>query len=173
MDKKIVAIIIAVIVIIAVVAGIVASSKTKDIIEKDATQDPQQQFYFEQEGITKVELGSEFSREKYGQELEYSEIASCAFEGLDKTYRYEHYEITTFPEGEKDRVYSILFLDENVATTEGVKISDTYDDMVEKYSDNFEKEDNMYIYKKNKTQLQFIVENDVITSIEYVFDTEN
>ena len=52
-------------------------------------------------------LGEIFTREKFGTEAEYSEVASCAFEGLDKTFKYEHYEITTYPDGEDDRIYSI------------------------------------------------------------------
>lgn len=44
--------------------------------------------------------------------------------------------------------------------------------MVEKYSENYVKEDNLYTYTKGKTNLKFIVEDDIITSIEYSLVTE-
>ena len=117
-------------------------------------------------------LGEVFSKEKYGKELKYSEVASCAFEGIDKTYTYDHYEVTTYPVDNADKVYVILFLDDEVATTEGIKITDSKDDMIKKYGNDYKQEGNLYTYKKDKTILNFIVENDVITSIEYNYEIE-
>ena len=113
-----------------------------------------------------IKLGETFSIEKCGKELQYSEVASCAFDGLDKTYTYENYEIKT---GEKDKITSIYFKDEGISTTEGVKITDTYDKMVQVYTNNFQNEGNKYIYTKGNTQIEFIVENDIIIGIEYIY----
>ena len=53
-------------------------------------------------------------------------------------------------------------------TEEGIKISDTVDDMLEAYGDDYENPvENSYVYTKGDVNLTFIVENDVITSIEY------
>ena len=90
-------------------------------------------------------LGEVFTKEKYGEPLTYSEVPSCAFDGIDKTYTYSHYEITTYPVDGKDKVYVIYFLDDEITTTEGVKISDSLDDMLEKYGKDYQKEGNLYI----------------------------
>lgn len=54
-----------------------------------------------------------------------------------------------------------------VKTEEDVKITDSYNKMIEKYSDNYVREENMYKYIQGKTALKFIIENNIITSIEY------
>ena len=111
-------------------------------------------------------LGEVFTKEKYGEPLKYSEVASCAFDGIDKTYTYNHYEVTTYPVDGQDKVYVIYFLDDEVTTTEGLKISDSIEDMFNKYGKDYQKEGNLYTYKQNKTMIKFIVENDYVTSIE-------
>lgn len=117
-------------------------------------------------------LGSEFSREKYGKETSYSEAPSCAFDGVDKTYTYEHYDVTTYPDGDIDRISSIYFQDDEIETLEGVAIGDSLQDMLNAYGNNYEKTENLYTYTLEKTHLNFIVENEIVTSIEYYLDVE-
>ena len=61
-------------------------------------------YTFKYEDMT-IPLGEEFSRTKYGEELEYSETPTCAFEDMDRTYTYEHYSISTYTldKQEKDK----------------------------------------------------------------------
>ncbi len=115
-------------------------------------------------------LGEVFSKEKYGEELSYSEVSSCAFEGLDKTYRYSDFEVTTYPIDGEEKVAVIYFLDENIETTEGLKISDSLQKMLDLYGTDYQKEDTMYQYQKGNTLLKFIVSNDTVISIEYVLE---
>mgnify|MGYP000604531448 FL=1 len=88
-------------------------------------------------------------------------------EGLDRIYKYENYEITTYERDGKERIQSIYLLNDMAKTEEDVKITDSYNKMIEKYSDNYVREENMYTYIQGKTALKFIVENNIITSIEY------
>ena len=118
-------------------------------------------------------LGEIFTREKFGTELEYSEVASCAFEGLDKTFKYEHYEITTYPDGEDDRIYSIYLLDDTVSTKEGVKITDDVSKMKEVYGSEYTEQGESYLYSKKGTTLQFYTSNGVIIGIEYSIVIDN
>lgn len=169
MNKKIIYVV--AIVIVAIVGiGVYFASQNKPAEQVSSSNEKQEEAFVFSYNNKDINLADEFSTEKYGEEIEYSEIASCAFEGLDKTYKYDHYEITTFPDGDKDKIFSIYFLDENVSTKEGVKISDSYDDMVQAYGTSYTQEGNVYTYIKGKTKLEFIVENDVITSIEYVYN---
>ena len=118
-------------------------------------------------------LGDVFTREKFGTEIEYSEVASCAFEGLDKTFKYEHYEITTYPDGEDDRIYSIYLLDDTVPTKEGVKITDDVSKMTEIYGNDYTQQGESYLYSKNNTTIQFYTSNGVIIGIEYSIVMDN
>lgn len=167
MNKKVIGIIIAIIVIAVVGAGVYMLTKgdSSDVQKTDKKETVES--YALKVDSKEIKLGEVFSVEKCGKELEYSEVASCAFEGLDKTYTYENYEITT---GEKDKITSIYFIDEGVSTTEGVKITDSYDKMVQAYGTNFKNDGNKYTYTKGNTSIEFMVENEVITGIEYVYN---
>ncbi len=119
-----------------------------------------------------IDLNTEFTKDTYGEPLDYSETASCAFEGLDKTYTYEQYEITTYPKDDKEYIYSILLLDPNVKTTEGVAIDDSKDKMIEVYGEDYQEEEGNYTYTKGKTSIVFVIQDDKIISIEYLYITE-
>ena len=117
-------------------------------------------------------LGEEFSEEKYGEAIDYAETESCAFEGLDKTYKYEHYEITTSPIDKQDKITSIYFLDSDIKTNEGIQIGDDISDMEKVYGKDYTHENSLYTYTKNKTKLTFLVQDTTIISIEYLLDTD-
>lgn len=142
-----------------------ACGKVKEVKDNDAN------YELKYNGIT-FELGGEFTVDKYGKELEYSETPSCAFEGLDKTYIYDHYEVATYPDGDKDYILSIYFIDTDITTTEGVAIDDTKDKMTRVYGTDYEEENNIITYTKGKTQLIFMFQEDRIISIEYSYVTQ-
>ena len=124
-------------------------------------------FSFQYEDLT-INLGAELDKDKLGKELNYSETQSCAFEGLDKTYTYEHFEITTNPYKDGDKIGSIYFLDDEVTTVEGLKKGDSLAMMEEIYGKDYALENSVYTYTKGKTELQFLVQDDTIISIEYL-----
>lgn len=167
MNKKVIGIIIAIILIaVAGVSVYVLTKGNSADVQRTEKKETVESYTLKVED-KEIKLGEVFSREKCGQELQYSEVASCAFDGLDKTYTYENYEITT---GEKDKIISIYFIDEGVSTTEGVKITDSYDKMVQVYGNNLKNEGNKYIYTKGNTSIEFMVDNEVITGIEYIYN---
>ena len=117
--------------------------------------------------------GGEFSREKFGTEIAFSELSSCAFEGKDRVYTYDHYEIQTFLKDGKEYVLSIYFLDNTVQTSEGLSFGDSLDKMKELYGEDYKETGTMYEYEKGNTTLKVILQNDVVSSIEYVFDVDS
>ena len=114
--------------------------------------------------------GKEFVENAINEEAEFMELESCAFEGNDRVYRYVDVEITVSMLKDKYIIYSVYFLNETTPTTEGIKISDEKNIMIEKYGENYEKFNNRYTYIKDKVELNFIVENDIITSIDYTYN---
>lgn len=105
--------------------------------------------------------------ESLGEPISYFESASCAFQGLDKIYTYDHYRVETYPDGENDMISSIIFTDDLVETAEGLSIGMTTDDMERLYGTDYEENAGMIIYTKDGKHLKFLIEADVIISIEY------
>ncbi len=118
--------------------------------------------------------GTEFNENLISEEANFSEIPSCAFEGTDKMYTYSGVELVVTNIDGKDKVYSVYFITDDVKTAEGVGITDTVNKMIEVYGENYDQSiSNKYTYTKGEVELSFIVQNNVITSVEYVLKTNS
>ena len=113
-----------------------------------------------------------FTQADFGEPQQFSEIPSCAFEGTDKVYNYGSFEVTTYKDGDQEKVYSVYFIDDQIATPEGVKIADDISAMTNAYGENYVQNESQYVYTSGNVELEFLVENDVITSITYTLVTE-
>ena len=113
-------------------------------------------------------LDKAFSEEAYGNYLDSFESENCAFGDKDITYIYDGIEIETYGNDKKEMiVYSIVISDENVKTNEGISLYDSVDDMIEKYGNDYIKNENEYRYVHNNTEIVFITQNNIIETIEY------
>ena len=176
--KKALIVIIAIIVIVAICVGVYfltnGSKETNSPAENGvntAEDSSENTIKLEYEGKD-MTPGAVFSRDIFGEELTYSEVPSCAGQGTDKVYNYGSYEITAYQDGDQEKIYSVYFIDDQITTTEGVKISDDSSVMFEKYGDNYEQTGNQYTYTSGNVELSFIVENDFIRSITYTLVIE-
>lgn len=130
-------------------------------------------FSVEYEGV-QIVPGTEFNEDLIEEEANFSEIPSCAFDGTDKVYTYSGVEITVAQIDGKDIIYSVYFISDEVKTNEEVSIADTIDKMLETYGENYVQTlGNKYTYTKGNVELSFIIQNEVITSIEYVLKTDS
>ena len=102
-----------------------------------------------------------------GEPLSYFEAPSCAFNGIDKMYTYSGFELDTYPDNDCDYVSAVLFKDDSIATPEGVSIGDTIEKMRQVYGEYSSEDQNLAIYPNGNMKLCFVLENGVITSIEY------
>ena len=125
-------------------------------------------YYFEIDGnsIT-TDIDMEPVLSALGEPNQYYEAASCAFNGLDKFYTYDHYEIDTYPDGNKDYISSIVLIDDLVSTPEGIALGSTKDDVEAAFGDDFEKNGSAYIYTKGTTHLSLVFDGDSVISISY------
>ena len=139
---------------------------------KEAKQETESKVYSFTDNGNEFVLGAIFDEDKLGQNSSYSETVSCASQGTDKTYTYPNFEVKTYNDGKDDRILSIYLITDDVQTKEGVKVTDSYQKMLDTYGNNFDQLDALYIYRLGKTALHFMVENDVITAIEYVYDAD-
>lgn len=106
--------------------------------------------------------------EALGECKNYTEETSCAFDGLDKSYTFTSFILTTYPEGEKDRVNSITLLDDTVSTAEGICIGDAQDKVESVYGADAFNGVNAYIVSEGDAQLTIILESGKVSSIQYV-----
>lgn len=103
-----------------------------------------------------------------GEPLKYFEAASCAFEGLDKTYTYAGYVVLTRPDGKKDYVNSIQLTDDSVTTPEGAYIGMTADAVKGIYGKPTAESATLISYTDGNTTLNFVLKDAKVISIEYI-----
>lgn len=129
-------------------------------------------FVFEAEGVSgTVALTPDMDMadvlDDLGEAGSYYEAASCAFQGLDKMYTYNHFEVDTYPDGDVDRISAIVLLDDMITTPEGVYVGQSQADMEAAYGTDYEVVAGAYVYTKGNSQLVFVLSGDSIASIEY------
>ena len=107
-----------------------------------------------------------------GEPKTYSESTSCAFEGLDKSYGYGSFYLETYPIGDKDYVYGWYFVDEMVENDEGICIGSSKADVEAAYGAESYNGTNAFEVTKGSGKLTIILENDVVSSVQYVIVTE-
>lgn len=123
-------------------------------------------FGFLYDGVTLIP-GEVFDSSLLKEYTQVSEVPSCAFEENDREYNYGDFALTAYIDGETERVYSIYFMDPNLPTTEGLCLGDDVERMKSLYGEDCETEGNSYVYTRGDTLLSFIVQNDIVTVIEY------
>lgn len=107
-----------------------------------------------------------------GEPKTYSESTSCAFEGLDKSYGYGSFYLETYPIGDKDYVYGWYFVDDMVENDEGICIGSSKADVEAAYGAENYNGTNAFEVTKGSGKLTIILENDVVSSVQYVIVTE-
>ena len=99
------------------------------------------------------------------------EAGSCAYQGKDKVYTYTGFELTTYPVNGKDCIASVYFLDETVATPEGIKIGSKAADVVNVYGNGYNKDEQKfgtYSYSTDTAELRIYTTKDVVDGVEYL-----
>lgn len=100
------------------------------------------------------------------------EVPSCAIEGTDNVYSYDAFELTAYNDGTGEVIYSIYLLDPNVTTAEGLYLGDDRTTVEKLYGTDCEDIDGELVYTKGATELRIILEDDMVSSIEYRMVTE-
>lgn len=146
-----------------------AACGTPETPDTPDNQEPaQDSFTFTYKG-TKIALNApaEAVVAALGEPLEYSESTSCAFDGLDKQYKYDSFYLETYPLNGKDYVYGWWFVDDLVETEEGICIGSAQADVESAYGAENYNGSNAFQIKKGSGSLTIILEDGVVTSIQY------
>ena len=105
--------------------------------------------------------------EALGEAVSYTEEASCAFTGLDKTYFYGGFYLQTYPLGENDYIYSVWLVDDSSSTPEGVYIGATQAEVEAAYGTDGFNGSNAYVMTGTTSKLTIILDGGVVSSIQY------
>lgn len=111
--------------------------------------------------------GARFEADKLPQAASTYEVPSCAIEGTDQVYNYETFEVTAYDDGNGAVIYSIYFIDPNLTTPEGLALGDSTQTVLELYGEDYVEEGTAWTYTRGNTQLQLILQNGAVSSIEY------
>lgn len=125
--------------------------------------------YVFKSGTVALELGEKADSyiKALGEPKKTFEAPSCAFEGVDKTFYYPGFEVTTFPKDGADYLYTIRLTDDSVETPEGLYIGAGLDTMLSAYGDVYSESGGMYTYEKGVTVLDILIVDDMVASIMY------
>ena len=120
-------------------------------------------------GAAKVPMHGEAAPvvEALGEPTSYTEETSCAFEGLDKTYFYGNFYMTTYPQGEKDYVFSLWFVDDTLTTAEGIYIGAEQAEVEAAYGADAFNGSNAYVVEKGASKLTVLIADGCVSSIQY------
>lgn len=105
--------------------------------------------------------------EALGEPKSYTEETSCAFEGLDKTYYYGSFYLQTYPMDGGDFIYCLWLVDDSVTNAEGIYIGAPEAMVEEAYGADAFNGSNAYIAVSGDSRISVIIENGVVTSIQY------
>lgn len=105
--------------------------------------------------------------EALGEPISFTEEASCAFTGLDKTYNYGGFFFQTYPLNDVDYIYSAWLMDDSSTTPEGIYIGASQAEVEAVYGTEGFNGDNAYILKGTTSVLTIILEDGFVSSIQY------
>lgn len=112
--------------------------------------------------------------EKLGEPVSFSEAASCYYDGMDKVYTYEGFEIKTYPVNDKDYVQDICMSSEIFSTDKGISIGSTLEEVVAAYGEDYELIGKMYkYYFTEDTYMYFFIMNDAVKYFGYAIEAAN
>lgn len=128
----------------------------------------EENFFFTYNG-TPITLGAETETiiDALGEPRSYTEEPSCAFDGMDKTYYYGSFYLSTYPMDGKDYVYSIWFVDDSVATEEGVRIGNTQAEAESIYGAGCFDGANAYTQIQGNSERTILLTDGFVSSIQY------
>ena len=128
---------------------------------------PEQELVFSYENI-RIPMAAEAAPilAELGQAKSCSETPSCLFEGMDRTYCYGSFYLTTSPTSRGEQVTGVWFADDTVETPEGISIGDDAAEIMDVYK--AQNDGDTYILDQGNTRLQILTEEGIVTAVQYL-----
>lgn len=134
----------------------------------DDPDSQKENFSFTYNGIS-ITLGAEAAPiiDALGEPRSYTEEPSCAFEGMDKTYYYGSFYISTYPLAGKDYIYNLWFADDGAATDEGIRIGSTQFQVEDAYGKDCFNGTNSFVLTKGQSRLVILLGEEAVSGVRY------
>lgn len=117
--------------------------------------------------------GERFDPAALGETAAYMEAASCYYEGLDKVFTYEGYEVTTYPAKDGDYIQDINISADNIKTPEGIGVGSTLAQVEAAYGTDYRVSGKMYRYDVDDSKyMYFFLMNDVVKYYGYATEVK-
>ena len=121
---------------------------------------------------TKIVVGEEAAPvlEKLGEAESVFEAPSCAFTGSSYYYTYGGVQVVTYPDEHDqtlNRLYEVDLNDSSAATNEGIRVGDSYDDLIAKYGTPTQETPAYASYQTEGKAVRFFLDGDSIKQIVY------
>lgn len=120
--------------------------------------------------------GTEFDliKDSFGEPVDYTEAASCYFDGMDKMFTYEGFEVRTYPKDGKDYIQDLCISTDNFKAEGDVTVGSSIDDVKAVYGEDFKQTGSMYKYMiEGNKYIYFFVLNDAVKYFGYAIEATN
>jgi len=110
-----------------------------------------------------------------GEPLATLTAPSCAFDGDDIIFKYHNFELYTYPVGENNFIYIIVFTDDTIRTNEGrIRLGSSLQSVLDAYGKDFVHEMGLYKFSRGDTMLEFLIsDDDDVIGLTYRLNIEN
>lgn len=119
--------------------------------------------------------GQKFSADTLAntETISYMEAPSCYFDGLDKVYSYDGFDVVTYPSGDADYIKEIQINKSGINTVKNVGVGSSYSDVIAAYGEDCEVLSMMYrYYQDDNKYLYFFIMNDIVKYYGYSIDVK-
>ena len=128
-------------------------------------------------GNVEIVPGTDFSSAltALGEPVSYTEAASCYYDGMDKVYTYDGFEIRTYPVGEKDYVLDLCISSADYKAEGNVGVGSALSDVLAVYGEGYILSgSSMYqYYETEDAYTYFFILNDSVKYFGYAVKAEN
>ncbi|MGI6545306.1 MAG: hypothetical protein ACOX2M_02560 [Fastidiosipilaceae bacterium] len=108
-----------------------------------------------------------------GKPLEYYKAEGMFVDGEEDVYLYEGMEVRAGQLDDSRVIVAALIQGSGIPTAEGIAIGDAFADVILTYGEDYvEDEDGFYSYERDGSKLSFLIENEVVASIQYTIVEE-
>ncbi len=161
--KKIICVILAILCCVVCIGALAACGD-----ETDEPDDDSDIYYIEYEG-TKIKLCDKADGvlDALGTPKSVDELGDCGGFGSQVKYKYDNFNIYTLKNDKGETIDQISFTSDLVATSKGICLYASADEVLKKYGEPTKQDDTEMRYQKDNLLLKFELENGIVTEIDY------
>ena len=132
-------------------------------------EEPEPAYYsFSWNGV-RIVMGAEAAPvlEALGEPKSHTEEPSCAFDGMDETYYYGSFYLSTCTLDGREYIYTLWFADDSVETEEHIRIGSSQSQVEAAYGEDCFSGTNSLVLTRGESRLIVLLEDGLVSSVRY------